>query len=121
MDLVESVIAPDIICWGSALFCKKATVGKSTPWHQAGHYWSIKPLAKVTVWIAIDPATVENSYLWVIPGSHINKKLYDHKANPSDEVVLNQELNIAALDLNALHDLLLAVGEFSVHDIFYYL
>ena len=52
-------------------------------------------------------------------GSRINKKLYDHKTNPSDEVVLNQKLNIAALDLNAPHDLLLAVGEFSVHDIFY--
>ena len=119
MDLVESVTAPDVICWGSELFCKKATGGKLKSWHQDGHYWPIKPLATFTVWVAIDPATVENGCLRIILGSRINKKLYDHKTNPSDEVVLNQKLNIAALDLNAPHDLLLAVGEFSVHDIFY--
>ena len=41
LDLVEQLIGPDIILWGSALFAKPAGEGMEVPWHQDGHYWPI--------------------------------------------------------------------------------
>jgi len=118
LDAVQEVIGPDIIVWGSALFCKKPTGGKATPWHQDGQYWPIRPLRTVTVWIAIDPATVENGCLRVIPGSHAAETLYKHGVNNSDQVVLNQELDLNLLPQSTPRDVVLEPGQFSVHDVY---
>ena len=54
LDMVEQLIGPDIVLWGSQVFCKPAHTGKEIPWHQDGRYWPIRPLATCSVWIAID-------------------------------------------------------------------
>ena len=41
---VRDLIGDDVILWGSGLFCKAATSGRATPWHQDGQYWPIRPL-----------------------------------------------------------------------------
>ena len=38
LDVVEQMLGPHMIVWGSALFCKRADVGKATPWDQDGQY-----------------------------------------------------------------------------------
>lgn len=59
-----------------ALFEDKALVkppriGREKPWHQDHAYWNLPLDAPVvTVWIALDPATIENGCMYVIPGSH---------------------------------------------------
>ena len=118
LDVVSRIIGQDIIVWGSALFCKAAIGGKATPWHQDGQYWPIRPLATVTVWIAIDPATPENGCLRVVPGSHEDRKLYEHEVNDSDAVVLNQELDISRLKHSTPRDVVLDPGMFSIHDVY---
>jgi len=118
LDVVERILGPDIVVWGSALFCKRATGGKATPWHQDGQYWPIRPLATVTVWIAIDPATPENGCLRVIPGSHNDAELYRHHVNDADDVVLNQELDLSRLESSTPRDVILEPGMFSVHDVY---
>lgn len=116
LDVVEQLIGGNIIVWGSALFCKKPIAGKSTPWHQDGHTWPIRPLATVTVWIAIDLANEENGCLRVIPGSHLDKKLYEHAVENNDKAVLNQVLNLDSLGNPEVRDVVLESGMFSVHD-----
>lgn len=118
LDVVEQAIGPDIICWGSALFCKTAGDGKATPWHQDGHYWPIRPLATVTVWLAIDAATPENGCLRIVPGSHRAGELYDHDRRESDAAVLNQELDLARFDWAPPRDVVLTPGQFSIHDVY---
>ena len=54
VDMVEQLIGPDVILWGSQLFCKPASHGMAVPWHQDGQYWPLDPLATVTVRIAIE-------------------------------------------------------------------
>ncbi|HEX3498338.1 MAG TPA: phytanoyl-CoA dioxygenase family protein [Stellaceae bacterium] len=44
---------------------------------QDRHYWPIRPLATCTVWLALDPWTIENGCLRVIPGSHRGRRLCD--------------------------------------------
>jgi phytanoyl-CoA hydroxylase len=53
-----------------ALF-KPPRIGREKPWHQDFAYFNL-PLGTtvVGVWIALDPATVDNGCMQVIPGSH---------------------------------------------------
>jgi hypothetical protein len=55
LDLVESVIGPDIALFSSHFICKPAGDGKSVPWHQDAHFWRdrIDPAEHAnTVWLA---------------------------------------------------------------------
>ena len=70
LDLVEAVLGPDLILWGSSLFAKPAGVGKRVQWHQDSNWWPMKPMVTATVWIAIDAASPDNGCLRYIPGSH---------------------------------------------------
>jgi hypothetical protein len=61
LDMVEQLIGPDIVLWGSQMFCKPAGRGLAVPWHQDGQYWPLDPLATVTVRIAFDDSTPETA------------------------------------------------------------
>ena len=76
-ERVISLLGPDIVLWSSNFWIKHPG-GKEIPWHQDIHYWPLDPPLNVTAWLAIDHATVENSCVRVIPGSH--KKAVPHVA-----------------------------------------
>jgi ectoine hydroxylase-related dioxygenase (phytanoyl-CoA dioxygenase family) len=116
LDMVSSLIGEDIIVWGSALFCKSARGGKTTPWHQDAEYWPIRPLETCTVWIAIDRSSRENGCLRVIPGSHRERVLYAHQANDDGRLVLNQEIAADAMPEGTPTDVVLEPGMVSLHD-----
>jgi ectoine hydroxylase-related dioxygenase (phytanoyl-CoA dioxygenase family) len=88
VDLVSGVIGDDVILWGCHVFCKPAGEGYETPWHQDGHYWPIRPLATCTVWVALEPSTVENGCLRVIPGSHRDQQLHEHLHEDRQDLTL---------------------------------
>ena len=69
LDIVESLLGPDIKLYGSQAFMKPPG-GIEKTYHQDSPYFSIEPMALVTCWIALDDTTIENGCLWVIPGSH---------------------------------------------------
>jgi ectoine hydroxylase-related dioxygenase (phytanoyl-CoA dioxygenase family) len=118
IDLVEQLIGPDIILWGCHVFCKPASEGYETPWHQDGHYWPIRPLANCTVWVALEPSTQENGCLRVIPGSHTAKQLYEHLHEDRNDLTLNQRMAEGTFDESQAADLELQPGEMSMHDIY---
>jgi phytanoyl-CoA hydroxylase len=76
LNIVESLIGPDIKLFGSQCFMKPPG-GVQKPYHQDSAYFRIEPLSLVTCWIALDDVTVENGGMWVIPGSHTDG-IYDH-------------------------------------------
>ena len=90
VDRVAAVLGPDVILWGSQLFCKPAVTGMEVPWHQDGDYWPIKPLTTCTVWLAIDDATPENGCMRYIPGSHSQRKIFPHNVDDRPDLVLSQ-------------------------------
>jgi len=118
LDMVEQVIGPDIILWGSQLFCKPAGTGLSVPWHQDGHFWPIRPLATCTVWIALDDVDAENGGMMFVPGSQRTRELYPHAEQPSEESALNAELMPEHVDLKAAQIDSLPAGALSLHDVF---
>ena len=118
VDLVEQLIGPDIILWGCHVFCKPASEGFETPWHQDGHYWPIRPLATCTVWVALEPSTIENGCLRVIPGSHRDKALHEHLHEDRNDLTLNQRMADGTFDESQAVDLQLQPGEMSMHDVY---
>ncbi len=57
--------------WHDQLFVKPAHHGGVVAWHQDYSYWTrTRPLAHVTVWIALDDATLDNGCVHFVPGSH---------------------------------------------------
>ncbi len=118
LDMVEQVLGKDVALWNSSFFAKPAREGKRVPWHQDGEYWPIRPLASCSVWIAVDDSTVENGCMRVIPASHKSRRLFKHKKNPSDDLVLSLELQKSEFDESAAVDLVLEAGQISLHDVF---
>jgi len=118
LDLVERAIGPDIVLWGSQIFCKPAGTGLAVPWHQDGHFWPIRPLATCSVWIAIDDVTLENGAMQYVPGSQRERRLFDHVRDDSKQSVLNATVADGQVDLAkaAVDDL--KAGALSLHDVF---
>jgi hypothetical protein len=118
LDMVAQIIGQDIALWNSSFFAKPARVGSTTPWHQDGEYWPMRPLATCTVWIAVDESTVENGCLRVIPGSHKEKRVRKHVMNDAPGLALQQELPPSEINQDAARDLTLEAGQISLHDVF---
>lgn len=51
-----------------ALF--KPPYGNPTGWHLDNPYWSFTSRDSISVWIALDDATIENGCMWYVPGTH---------------------------------------------------
>ena len=118
LDLVEQVLGPDVILWGSQVFCKPARTGRAIPWHQDGQYWPIRPIETCSVWIALDDATPENGCMRYVPGSHAAGSLFAHRRREGEDLVLFEEVDPAAHDLAGARDDSLEAGQFSLHDVF---
>ena len=56
---------------GGHMILKPAQYGGETPWHQDEAYWNPEVIPhNLSVWLPLDPATVESGYMQFIPGSH---------------------------------------------------
>ena len=116
LDMVEQLIGPDIILWGSMLFAKPPGGNMGVPWHQDGKYWPITPLETVTVRIAIDGSTPENGRMQYIPGSHLARRMERHVVDQRDDMALGQAMPDA--DLSAARDCIPEPGQISFHDVY---
>jgi phytanoyl-CoA hydroxylase len=72
---LTAVIGPNVKAMQSMLFIKSE--GKpGQAWHQDEYFIPTRDRSLTAVWIALDDATVENGFLWVLPGSHRRGVLY---------------------------------------------
>jgi non-heme Fe2+,alpha-ketoglutarate-dependent halogenase len=110
---VKDLLGESVIGWGSHFFCKMPGDGKRVSWHQDASYWPLTPSKAVTVWLAIDDATVENACMRFIPGSHWFGHLTYTLTENDDSNVLNQ--TVAVEQLTAPVDNELKAGEMSIH------
>ena len=114
LDLVEDIIGPNFVCWGTHFFVKLPGDPKSVPWHQDASYWPLTPSKTVTVWLAIDDADRDNGAMKVIPGTHDKGHLEFDLAKPGEQVVLNQRVRNAESHGEPVYFELKA-GEMSLH------
>lgn len=114
-QILGQLVGPNVLLWGSQLFCKPAAIGMEIPWHQDGDYWPIRPLATTSVWIAIDKVTRENACLRVIPGSH-RQGPRPHVHDARDGLALDQTVAPEHLDLDSAVDIELEPGQMVLFD-----
>jgi non-heme Fe2+,alpha-ketoglutarate-dependent halogenase len=111
---VTDLIGENAIGWGSHFFCKMPGDGKRVSWHQDASYWPLTPSKTVTVWLAIDDASVENACMRYLPGSHWFGHLTYTLTEDDDANVLNQ--TVAEADrFGPPFDVELEAGQVSMH------
>ncbi len=118
LDAVQSILGPDILCWGSSLFVKEGNDPGFVAWHQDSYYWGLEPDDVVSAWIALYPSTIENGAMRVIPGSQTMPSL-SHRKSATDSANMlftHEELAEDVDEANAV-DITLAQGEMSLHHI----
>lgn len=69
LDVLESLIGPDVLCLQSMMFFNPPGKG-GQGWHQDSFYIQTQPDSLIGAWIALDRADEQNGCLWVCPGSH---------------------------------------------------
>ena len=52
----------------------KQPFGNPTAWHLDAPYWSFENRQALTIWVALDAATLENGCLWYLPGTHLEAR-----------------------------------------------
>src|SRR5437764_1159684 len=87
---IKDLLGDNVIAWGSHFFCKMPGDGKRVSWHQDASYWPLTPSKAVTIWLAIDDASVENACLRYIPGTHRLGHLTYRLSEEDEANVLNQ-------------------------------
>lgn len=48
----------------------KPPYGNPTSWHLDDPYWSFSSRDAISIWVALDDATIANGCLWYLPGTH---------------------------------------------------
>ncbi len=116
LDLVQTIIGPNIGLWSSHFIAKEPFVGRRTPWHEDSAYWNgrLSSFDKiVTVWLAIDRSNKENGCMSVIPGTHVDGfSIYEEVS--SEVNIFNRK--IKEIDESKAVYFELEPGEFSLHD-----
>ena len=79
--IATQLLGPDVdLYWNQSVF-KQPEGKREFPWHQDDGYTPVTPSPYLTLWLALNDATVENGCISVLPGSH-KRGLVPHR--PSD-------------------------------------
>jgi non-heme Fe2+,alpha-ketoglutarate-dependent halogenase len=117
LDAVESILGPDILCWGSGFFAKNPNDAKYISWHQDSTYWDLSSSDVLTAWLALTPSTPENGCLQVVPGSHLlNQIPHRDTFAPGNLLSRGQEIAVE-VDRSKAVDVVLKPGEISLHHV----
>lgn len=117
LDAVESVIGPNILCWGSSFFIKNAHDPSYVSWHQDSTYWGLEPPDIVTAWVALSDSVEENGAMRVVPGTHQMEQV-SHRDTFAKDNLLSRGQEIAVeVDPARAAALELQPGEMSLHHV----
>ncbi len=75
LDLLEPLLGPDIEFLSDKAVFKDHDTDFDSPWHQDHPYW--EGSHKLSLWVALDEATIDNGCLKLVPGSHKELVVHD--------------------------------------------
>jgi hypothetical protein len=71
LQIAKQLLGADMVLDFDMLINKAPYSNKPTPWHQDAAYWIDMPDKRaLSIWFAIDEATIENGCMWYTPKSH---------------------------------------------------
>jgi len=116
LDAVESVLGPDLLCWGSQFFAKPAGDAAYVSWHQDATYWGLSSHDVATAWIALTPSTRLAGCMQVVPGSHHKQVRHEDRFDDANLLSRGQEVAVQ-IDPATVVDVELQPGEMSLHHV----
>lgn len=79
LAVARQLLGPEAAFSGDHAIFKPARFGAETPWHQDEAYWGgDQDYQSVSIWIPLQPATLENGCMCFVPGSHRLEVLPHH-------------------------------------------
>ncbi len=79
-----------------------------TAWHADNPKWSYSSRHAISIWIALDPATLQNGCMYYLPGSH--------KIGSWDDVAISQEMGLFFEQFPQYRDVMPVAGEMEPGD-----
>ncbi len=114
LDVVESLIGPDILLYNATYIIKEANAPSHVSWHQDLTYWGLSHDDQVSMWLALSVADDVSGCMRMIPGSHTHGR-YDHEATADESNVLLQGQTVKGIDEDKAVLCALQPGEASFH------
>lgn len=68
--IATAVLGPDVKLLTGQMLCKPARFGSAKPYHRDAPKWALDPDDILTLWIALDDATLQNGCMRFLKGSH---------------------------------------------------
>jgi ectoine hydroxylase-related dioxygenase (phytanoyl-CoA dioxygenase family) len=117
LDVVERIVGPDILIWGTLILSKPAGSRSTAGWHQDCAYATFLDGAHaLSAWIALTPSTSDSGCMRVIPGSY-GERLPFTTAKDTDDMLSRGARVTADFDQDRAVDLELRPGEASLHEV----
>ena len=117
LDIVELILGPNILVWGSGFFIKEPQSDSFVSWHQDSNYWGLSHNNVTTAWIAFSSSNTKSGCMKVIPGSH-ESEIMGHADKPHKNNLLSRGQSITNLKNEHLaKDLILERGQVSLHHV----
>ncbi|MBI4556601.1 MAG: phytanoyl-CoA dioxygenase family protein [Candidatus Hydrogenedentes bacterium] len=102
--LTRQLVGENVSCFRAMFMNKPAKKGTVLPYHQdGGSQWELDREHFITVWTGLDPATIENGCVQIIPGSHKLGLLSErgHTITPEQEALHCKEEDSIYLEADA--------------------
>ena len=116
LDLAESLIGPNIMCWSAGIFQKAPRSPNYVSWHQDAVYYGLSPVDHVVrVWVALSSARVENGTLLYVRGAHKEGLLPHDPTEADDNLLVNNETVRFDADAYEQVPVILDPGEVAIH------
>lgn len=116
LDVVEELLGPDLLVWGSTFFIKEANSDDYVSWHQDLRYWGLDDEnGQVSAWLALSEATLEAGCMQFVPGSHKGPMLEHRDTYDEDNVLTRGQAAVIDADKLDAVSVQLKPGQASFH------
>ena len=95
---LRSILGPKLGFLSDKIVFKSADIAYPTPWHQDYQYWG--GAHKMSVWIALDPATTGNGCMQFLPESHLKDIDHDDLEDDKPDTFAHQLQSLARVGLD---------------------
>jgi len=92
VDVVEPIVGPNILCWGSTLWVKPPHHTGYVSWHQDGYLLGLDPPESCSLWIALTDCTPENGAMRYLPGRHTALDTHHRDDHPGNLLAAKQAI-----------------------------
>lgn len=116
LDAVESLLGPDLLCWGSQFFAKPQGDAAYVSWHQDATYWGLSSPDVATAWVALTPSTKASGCMQVVYGTHHEQVRHEDHFDDANLLSRGQEIAVK-VEPTRVVDVELQPGQMSLHHV----